>query len=52
MNKIINSVFVICLLFFSWFAISYIEIATENTNKKPEYSEYNLIIMLSDYYDK
>ena len=46
-KKLSNLIYIISLIMLIWFGISVLEIANKNIYSK-NYSEYNLIIMLSN----
>ena len=46
-KKLSNLLYIISLIILIWFGISVLEIANKNMYSK-DYSEYNLIIMLSN----
>ena len=46
-KKLSNLIYIISLIILIWFGVSVLEIANKNIYSK-DYSEYNLIIMLSN----
>lgn len=39
-----NIIYIIAIILFIWFALSYIEIIIKNTNPDPVYSDWNLLV--------
>lgn len=49
MNKLSSFIGILSALFVLWFALSWLDVVTDNLKENPQHSKYNAFVVLVDF---